>query len=206
MPDDQPLTPGFHAVSPGHIAAIVTHLDMTEAPDTEVRRAPQGVTLERWIRPDLDAYRRLFRSVGETWLWFSRLALDDAALTDVLHDQRAEVYTVQRGGHAVGLLELDFRAAPVAELAFFGLVPEAAGQGIGRWLMAEALAKAWDPSRRPQTRVLTVHTCTLDSPAALPFYLRSGFRAVRREVEIAPDPRCTGWLGKDAAPKTPVID
>ena len=52
-------------------------------------------------------------------------------------------------------------------------------------------------SRRP-----TVHR---QSAAALPFYLKSGFRAVRREVEIAPDPRLDGTLPATAAPHIPVI-
>jgi len=56
----------------------------------------------------------------------------------------------------------------------------------------------------PVTR-LTVHTCTLDSPAALPFYLRSGFRAVRRAVEVAPDPRLDGTLPPEAGSQAPIL-
>ncbi len=66
--------------------------------------------------------------------------------------------------------------------------------------MTEAVALAL--ASRP---LLTVHTCTLDSPVALPFYLSCGFRAVRREVDVFPDPRCDGVLPTDSAPQMPLL-
>jgi len=40
----------------------------------------------------------------------------------------------------------------------------------------------------------------------LPFYLRSGFTAYRRQVEIADDPRLNGVLPRTASPQEPVIE
>lgn len=57
--------------------------------------------------------------------------------------------------------------------------------GAGRWLMNRALELAWS---HPVDRVW-VHTCTFDHPSAPAFYQRSGFRAFRRQIEIADDPR-----------------
>src|SRR3546814_2894438 len=79
----------------------------------------------------------------------------------------------------VGMLELDFRHPGQCELSYVGLVPDLAGQGHGRWLMAHALALAW---RKGVARVW-VHTCTLDHPAALGFYRASGFTPIRRTIE-----------------------
>ena len=73
-----------------------------------------------------------------------------------------------------GLLELDRREPPDIELAYFGVTPELTGQGAGRWLMHQAMTLAW----RHRPRRFWVHTCTLDHPGALPFYIRSGFRAL----------------------------
>jgi hypothetical protein len=67
--------------------------------------------------------------------------------------------------------------------------------------MDTALRRAW--AARP--RRLWVHTCTLDHPAALAFYQRSGFVAYRRQVEIDDDPRLDGTLPADAAPHVPLI-
>ena len=62
---------------------------------------------------------------------------------------------------------------------------EAIGQGFGRVLMDEAIRRAW---AKPIER-FWVHTCTFDSPLALPFYIRSGFTPYLRMVEVHDDPR-----------------
>ena len=113
----------------------------------------------------------------------------------------SQSFTDPRGAE-IGLLELDFRTLPECELSFFGLVPTLTGQGFGRWLMANALSLAW----RKGVERLRVHTCTLDSPAALGFYIRSGFTPFAREVETFADPRIAGILPRDAAPHVPLLD
>ncbi|HWI84980.1 MAG TPA: GNAT family N-acetyltransferase [Sphingomonas sp.] len=158
--------------------------------------------LVRWKVPGVAAYRTLFQRVGAPWLWFSRLLLDDAALAAIVGDPAVEVYAIiDRAGVEIGLLELDFRAAGECEIAFFGLVPELAGRGHGRWLMAQALAIGWS---KPITR-MWVHTCTLDHSSALNFYRAQGFVPFARAVETFPDPRLLGILPKDAAPQVPLV-
>ena len=67
--------------------------------------------------------------------------------------------------------------------------------------MNEALELAF---LRPIER-LFVHTCSLDHPAALPFYVRSGFAPYKRAIEVADDPRLTGRLPRGAAPQVPFL-
>lgn len=201
------LPDGYHDVPPGKVAAVVTHLEMTEhpAPGTAAPSAqPPGVDarLVEHPHPDPDWYRALFRRVGgQDWLWFSRLGMTDAALNAITHDPAVRVFSVELGGEDAGLLELDFRQKGECELAYFGLAPQVIGKGAGRWLMDHAIHLAWAaPIRR-----FHVHTCTLDSPQALGFYIRSGFRPYRRQVEIADDPRLTGHLPPEAAPQVPKL-
>jgi GNAT superfamily N-acetyltransferase len=113
-----------------------------------------------------------------------------------------EVYALEVDGCDEGLLELDFRDPGQCELAFFGLGSALLGRGAGRWLMNRAIERAW---ARPITR-LWVHTCTNDHPAALAFYLRSGFGAYARRVEVADDPRLSGLVPRSAAPHVPIIE
>jgi hypothetical protein len=58
---------------------------------------------------------------------------------------------------------------------------------------------------REPIRRLFLHTCSLDHPAALPFYVRAGFVAYRRAIEVADDPRLYGALPLTAAPQIPII-
>ena len=188
-------------VDPGELATIVTTLEMTRRPP--LRPLPASpLRLVRWERPDPAKYRALFRRVGGPWLWYSRLAMDDAALTAIVHDPGVQVHAVlDRAGIEIGLLELDLRHAGACELSYVGLVPELAGKGHGRWLMAEAMARAWVPG---VTRVW-VHTCTLDHPSALGFYRAQGFVAVRRTIETFPDPRALGLLPVEAGAHVPYL-
>lgn len=188
-------------VKPEDIATVVTTLEMrTRAP-----RRPMPETrlrLADWPRPALASYRELFRRVGAPWLWYSRLAMDDAKLAAIVHDPAVTVHAaLDPGGIEVGMLELDFRHAGACELSYFGFVPELAGQGHGRWLMAEALARAW----RPGIARVWVHTCTLDHPRALGFYRACGFAAVKRTIETFADPRVSGLLPEDTAPHIPQL-
>ena len=184
-------------VARGHVAAVVTFLEMTERPPP-LSMPESPLRLERWTAVDPDRYRTLFRRVGGNWLWFSRLAMDDATLMANV----AEVHVViDPTGAEAGFIELDFRTADECLIRFLGLVPELAGRGHGRWLFAQTLDMAW----REDVKRVRVHTCSLDHPAALPAYLRAGFRASSRAFESFPDPRLTGMLPRDCAPQVPLL-
>ena len=190
----------YGAVPDGELAAVVTFLEMTAPPAGEVPAST--LHLQRLTDPAPERYRSLFRLVGAPWLWFSRLTLDDAQLLAIIRDPAVELFVVLDGnGRDVGMLELDFREPGSCELAFVGLVPDLSGMGHGRWLLAEALARAW---REGIARV-HVHTCTLDHPAALAAYQRAGFVPFKRAIECFPDPRLTGILPLDAAPQVPLL-
>lgn len=192
---------GLIPVPLGEVAAVVTTLEMTERP--RPRPLPEApLTLTRWDAPEPERYRALFRRLGAPWLWFSRLSIDDAALTAIIHDPAVQVFAaLDRQRVEVGMIELDFRIARQCEIAYFALVPELAGKGLGRWLMAQALAFVW----RPGIERVWLHTCTLDHPHALGFYQRQGFTAVKRTIETFADPRLTGLLPRDAAPQVPLL-
>ncbi|CAN5316977.1 GNAT family N-acetyltransferase [soil metagenome] len=192
---------GLIPVPDDQIATVVTSLEMTKRPTP--RLMPDSrLRLARWEAPALGKYRALFNRIGERWMWFSRAIMADDALQAIIGDPAIEVYAVvDPAGIEVGMLELDYREAETCEISFFGLIPELNGAGHGRWLMAQALMRAW---RAGITRVW-VHTCTLDHPSALNFYRKQGFTAFRRELETFSDPRLTGHMPADAAPQIPAL-
>jgi GNAT superfamily N-acetyltransferase len=192
----------YSPVPNGHIGAIVTSLEMTSRPALRAMPA-SDLRLERWTTPAPDKYRALYRRIGERWLWFSRLELDDEALSAIIRDAQVRIWAVlDRRGIEIGILELDFRERGQCEIAFFGLVPELSGKGYGKWLMAMALQAGWS---EPGIERMWVHTCTLDGPGALNFYIKSGFKPYKRQIETFPDPRLTGLLPRHAAPQIPII-
>jgi GNAT superfamily N-acetyltransferase len=193
-----PLSP----IANGELGAIVTSLEMTSRPPLRAMPASE-LRVERWSSPTADKYRALYRRIGEPWLWFSRLELNDADLLQIIDDPSVRIWAVlDRRGIEVGILELDFRQSGQCEIAFFGLVPELGGKGHGKWLMAMALQLGWAEAG---VQRMWVHTCTLDGPNALAFYQKSGFTAYQRQLETFADPRTTGLISREVAPHVPII-
>jgi GNAT superfamily N-acetyltransferase len=173
---------------------------MRSPPGQAVPTSP--LCLNRVEVPQPEHYRELFRLIGAPWLWFSRLILDDAHLAAIIQHPKVELDAVLgEAGREVGMIELDFREPNECELAFIGLVPELSGKGHGRWLLAEAVRRAW---REGVDRV-HVHTCSLDHPAALTAYRRAGFTPYKRAIERFRDPRLLGILPKECAPQVPLL-
>jgi GNAT superfamily N-acetyltransferase len=197
-----PLPRGYSLVPPRHVANIATFLEMRAKPALPSSIPVSGLGLERWRDADLAAYRTLFKAIGESWLWYSRLVMPDRELLRIFRDPRIEIYRLFDRDQIIGLLELDFSGRDECELSFLGLVPEAIGKGAGRFLMSEAIRLAW---AKPIER-FWVHTCTFDHPAALSFYRRAGFTPYQVAVEIHPDPRLTGHMPREAAPHVPLIE
>jgi len=193
------LGDGLHDVPAGKVVMAVTHLEMRQ-PQLRGTALPQGLSFER-IAPNIQDYRDLFRHIGQDWLWYGRLVMSDATLQDILDDPHVHIFTVMQNGKPEALLELDFRVDRACELAYFGLSHALIGTGAGAYLMDRAVSHAFDA---PIDR-FHVHTCSIDSPQALGFYIRSGFTPYRRQVEVDDDPRVLGLLPQHAAPHVPII-
>jgi len=203
MTQQNPVLPaGYSPLPPGHLANLVKFLEMTARPDpASLRALPEGYSLSRMTAADGDAYRALFRRVGEDWLWFSRLHMTDEDLSAILSDPGIEAYALRRDGVDSGILEMDFRESGACEIVYFGVAPDQIGKGVARPMMDQAIKLAW---AKPIQR-LWLHTCHFDHPKALGFYRSCGFKIYRFEVEVHPDPRLTGHLPRHLAPHVPMI-
>ena len=189
---------GYTDLPAGKIAAVVTYLEMKERP-----AAPpaEPLPLRPVPAPDLAWYRSLYARIGLDWLWTSRLLMTDAEVAAVLHHPANALFVAEEAADAIGIVELDRRNPEDVEISFFGLVPGATGQGLGTRMMAAALGQAW----QPETRRVWLHTCTLDHPGAVSFYRRCGFTPYKRAIEVMDDPRLTGAIPREAAPRVPLI-
>lgn len=196
------LSDGYHDIPQGKLAMVVTLLETRTRAAIRPVPTPDGVTLRAIDSITLDDYRDLFRRVGEEWLWFSRLGMDDETLSAIIHDPLVKLFTLEKDGKAEALLELDFRTPKECELLFFGLTQTLIGTGSGRYLMNFAIETAWEHD----IERFHLQTCTIDSPMALSFYKRSGFIPTGRKIEVADDPRNTKGWDKSIAPQTPIVE
>lgn len=128
-----------------------------------------------------DEYRRLYHDVGHEWHWIDRSSWSDERLAAHLARADISVFECLVNGESAGFFELerhdDDRSV---EIAYFGLEPRFIGRGLGKSMLTEAARQAWSH----QPRRVWLHTCTLDSPHALPNYLARGFEPVRSQTFV----------------------
>ena len=160
------------------IPVKVTYLEMATRPRSAVERPSEAVQICRARRPTVGFYRFLYDSVGRECHWVDRTLMSDEDLGRIIHDQRVEIHVLYVGGVPAGYAELDRRTAGEVELVYFGVMPEFAGKGLGRYFLHWAVDKAW--SYEP--RRVWVHTCELDHQAALPLYMKAGFEVFDRRI------------------------
>ena len=188
------LPDGYTPIPAGKIASVVLYLEMRGPRRLASGRGGRTSSSRRSAGEDGARYRAIYRAVGERWLWFSRLALSDADLAAILDDPDVEAYEVRLGGEPVGLLELDFRAAPDCELAFLGLV-ESADR-----LRRRALDSWTRRSRRPGRGRSPASGCTpatSTTPARSASTGARAFAPTRRRSRSPTIPRLTGLLPPD---------
>ena len=192
---------GYTILPAGKLANAVTWLEMHTPFPVRAVCARDDIALEPMRGADVARYRSIYGVLAQRWLWEGRLAMAQADLARLLDNADVTAFALCRAGRDIGLLELDFRIPNEVELAYFGLFKAAIGEGIGGWLLQQAIAMA---IARNVPRFF-VHTCNFDHPAALGFYRISGFVPYQTGYEIMDDPRLNGILPRDAAPHVPRI-
>lgn len=181
MPIKRPPIPTLSGKWP----VTITFLEMEDRP-IRATLAPPAVphAIFRAENPTISFYRYLYDTVGRDWAWTDRKKLTDEELGKIIGSATTEIYVLYVKGVPAGFAELNKASMPeVIDLAYFGIMPEFIGMRMGPYFLNWALEEAWqsDPER------LTVNTCTLDHPKALPMYQRFGFQPIRQqELEIDP--------------------
>jgi len=139
--------------------------------------ADPSLRLERVERCPTSFHRYLYAAVGGAYHWVDRLAWTDTETRAYLDSPSVTLWVLYDGGAPAGYFELKRHDDGSVEIAYFGLLPEFTGRGLGKHLLTEAVRRAWAQGARR----VWLHTCTLDHPAALPNYVARGFRPFKTE-------------------------
>jgi GNAT superfamily N-acetyltransferase len=162
----------------------VTYLQML-TPAPALLTAPKGVCVVRAVKPTMSFYRYLYAAVGRQWFWFERRRLNDNELAGVIHDEQVAVNVLYVDGVPAGYVEIDRRQRGEAEIAYFGLIAEFIGRGLGRYFINWTIDDAW----RGEVKRVWLHTCSMDHPRAVSVYQSAGLEVYRQETVIIADPR-----------------
>lgn len=178
----RPADPVTAPLHPGdEIEYVVTYLDMIARPTAPVPPRPANMNLALLCAEDAppDYFLYLYRTVGAAYEWTDWLEKPRAQLEAFVGNPEILLYTCMLDGWPGGFFMLDTTEDGTCDLAYFGLVPQAVGRGLGRWLLATAVDTGW---ALPGVERMTVNTNTLDHPRAIGLYQRVGFRPIRREA------------------------
>lgn len=122
-------------------------------------------------------YRNLYVEVGRNYHWVDRLPWTDEQIAAHLERPENSFWLMTYDGATAGYFELRKCEDGSTEIAYFGLLPQFIGRGLGKHLLTCATEQAWaDGANR-----VWLHTCTLDDKAAMPNYLKRGFRPFKTE-------------------------
>jgi GNAT superfamily N-acetyltransferase len=123
-------------------------------------------------------YRTLYVEVGRNYHWIDRLPWTDEQITEHLQQPEIRLWLMTREDAMAGYFELRQCEDGSVEIAYFGLLQEFLGRGLGKHLLTCATEQAWAGGGNR----VWLHTCTLDDKAALPNYLKRGFRPFKTEI------------------------
>jgi GNAT superfamily N-acetyltransferase len=163
-----------------------TYLEMKAPSELRPARSTDlRARVERVEGSPASFYRYLYAEVGRAYRWMDRLAWTDGDIRAHLASPGVSLWLLTVSGAPAGYFELKATSQDGSvEIAYFGLLPEFIGRGLGKYLLTEAVEKAWSLGARR----VWLHTCSLDDPAALPNYLSRGFRPFHEETYSVTDP------------------
>ena len=166
------------------VEVVRTYLELRAPEQLRPAAIPTPSSEIRFVRRDrisVEAYRRLYRDVGERWHWRDRDSWSDERLATLLSSSDIAVWECLVDDESAGFFELARHDDGSVEIAYFGLLERFFGHGLGGAMLTHAAQEAWAMGANR----VWLHTCTLDSPHALPNYRARGFTDFARERYVA---------------------
>jgi len=155
-----------------------TYLEMRAPSDLRPARNDDPlIKIELQRDCPVELFRFLYAEVGKNYYWTDRLHWTDEQTGAYLQQPGVSLWLMTYDEDTAGYFELKKCDDGSTEIAYFGLMPEFIGRGLGKHLLTCATEQAWaDGANR-----VWLHTCTDDDPAALPNYLKRGFKPFKSE-------------------------
>ncbi len=171
-----------------------TYLEMTDRSELVPAKTPSveiDVKQAEGASPELNRF--FYTAIGGDWYWIDRLSWTYEQWMASITRPGHETWVAYLKGNPVGYFELDGESGGDIELAYFGVLPQFTGRGLGGYLLTVAINRAWE---RQPSRVW-VHTSSFDHPQALRNYQARGFRVVKTETspKDVPDKTPGPWFG-----------
>jgi GNAT superfamily N-acetyltransferase len=185
------------------VDVTTTYLEQTSPSDLKAKHSNIALDIKQ-VEISLPELNRFFyTTVGRDWYWIDRLGWSYAQWQAWVDRPDLQTWVLYVKGTPAGYFELerqdDTRQTDTVNLAYFGLLPQFVGKGLGSHFLSVAIEKAWawDAKR------VTVNTCTLDNESALKNHLVRGFKIYKEKTErkTLPDSKPELWVGASQTTK-----
>ena len=161
---------------------VTTYLEMRSRDQLRPKRAGARFQVREKRDRDWRFNRDLYFRVGQQWDWIDRRPWTDEQWKEYATAAELRTFAGYYDDTLVGYYELRRDGEGGIEIAYFGLLPEWIGRGLGGALLTSAIEEAWRMEPNPSR--VWVHTCNRDHPQALANYQGRGMVVYRVEEEL----------------------
>jgi ribosomal protein S18 acetylase RimI-like enzyme len=149
---------------------ITTYLEMRSPEQLRPKRGNARFQVREPTERDWGFNRDLYFAVGEQWDWIDKRPWTDEQWKRYATAPGLRTFAAYYDDTLAGYYELRRDVEGGVEIAYFGLLPEFIGRGLGGALLTSAIEEAclMSPKR------IWVHTCNRDHPQALANYQARG--------------------------------
>src|SRR5215475_9493351 len=151
---------------------ITTYLEMRSADQLQPKCQDMRFQIREKTERDWRFNRDLYFRVGETWDWTDKRSWRDDQWKEYATAPELRTFAGYYDDVLAGYYELRRDRDGGIEIAYFGLLPDWIGQGLGGALLTSAIETAWRMEPNPSR--VWVHTCNRDHPQALANYQARG--------------------------------
>jgi GNAT superfamily N-acetyltransferase len=160
---------------------ITTYLEMQSPEQLRPKRANARLQIREERERDWRFNRDLYFRVGERWEWIDKQPWTDEQWKEYAGAPELRTFAAYHHDALAGYYELRRDTEGGVEIAYFGLLPEFIGRGLGGPLLSSAIKEAWSRRGGISPKRVWVHTCNRDHPRALTNYQARGMIVYRVE-------------------------
>ena len=156
---------------------VTTYLEMQSPEQLRPKRGDERFQVREQTDRDWRFNRDFYLAVGAQWQWIDKRLWTDEQWQEYAVAPELRAFAAYYGDALAGYYELRQDGEGGVEIAYFGLLPEFIGSGLGGALLTSAIEEAWKmlPKR------VWVHTCNRDHPQALANYQARGMIVYKSE-------------------------
>lgn len=163
---------------------ITTYLEMRSPNELCPKRcADARFQIRQQTQRDWRFNRDLYFRVGERWDWIDKRPWTEAQWKEYAAAPELRTFAAYYGDALAGYYELRCDTEGGVEIAYFGLLPQFIGRGLGGALLTSAIEQGWSRHGGISPKRVWVHTCNRDHPQALANYQARGMLVYKVEED-----------------------